>query len=53
MASSGESAKRRNVTDNAKADIDFFNELFSTEGNDKEFESLAVEEGLGISDNNN
>ena len=50
-------AKRRNKTDNAEADIDFFNELFSTEGSDKEFESLAKpsdeEEGLGISDNDN
>ena len=54
MASSGESAKRRK-TNNAEADIDFFNQLFSTEGSDKEFENLAMpsdeEEGLNISDN--
>ena len=56
MAPLGKSAKRCK-TDNAEAVIDFFNQLFSTEGSDKEFESLAMpsdkEEGLSISNNNN
>ena len=56
MTSSSELAKL-SKTDNAEADIEFFNELFCTVGSDKEFESLAMpsdeEKGLGISDNDN